>query len=230
MNEKIELGEEKWFVRKCFVSFDTLKLQISLAFFFLSFPSAFVSPSSSLEVSASLIFTTINISLNKFLMFLGVIIATLTKVLLSLPTPQSPFWTSQIHITPSLFFLASLCFSFFQFASFHCCHLTEENYYGKVSENNEATTTLSMFHYWADQVWIILLASDLAFSGFLFFSYFLRRHWNIKKHSSKMFRIKKFSAKKIFLDFSHSLILSEKAIQFPGEKICVGHFLLKYIY
>ena len=35
MNEKIELEEEKWFVRKCFVSFDTLKLQISLAFFLI---------------------------------------------------------------------------------------------------------------------------------------------------------------------------------------------------
>lgn len=142
---KAEIGKrkkskstKKWFVRKCFVSFDTLKLQISLAFF----PPPPHSPPSS---SAPLIFTTINISLNKFLMFLRVIIAPLTEVL-SLPLPLFP--PSHPH-----FSLVSFCFPFlfpFQFASFHCCHLTAENYYCKVSENNEAMMTVSLcflFHY-----------------------------------------------------------------------------------
>lgn len=100
-----------------------------------------------LQLSASLIFTTINISLNKFLMFLRVIIASLTKVLsflFSLPPPRYIF---NPHHTLNLLSFSLFFFLFFQFASFHCCHLTEENYYCKVSENNEAMMTVSLFLY-----------------------------------------------------------------------------------
>lgn len=116
MNGKIELEEEKWFVRKCFVSFDTLKLQISLAFFLIlrlrfSFPF-FRFHFESLRI----------IDFHNHQYFIEQVLnvssshnrsAYKSTFFFCFSNPPIPFCTTQIHITPSIFLSLLRVFLFF---------------------------------------------------------------------------------------------------------------------